>query len=283
MSGGEDGLGGRHRPAPAKRPAASTGVVVAALTAPAFAKLEIKSHRMLALKQAEIAARVNADPRWGVMLMINPVLAFKDVGVNVSTEVAAHILHAIQHPVDLRKRRVALEASLLESLGETPRPNDAKWVASILFNLLKLHPLDSLGHEPVYSETLAGEAIRKAATLRPLAPPRPRYPEARHFSARNLVGVAPWREAVRRIDVDAPLPKLGKAKSAPNELPIEQLYFYKDSHPLAKALLELAIIQRRGFPIQTPDAYRKIRDGVKANAFRTWITSVRFNSGHGKK
>jgi len=43
--------------------------------------------------------------------------------------------------------------------------------------------------------------------------------------------------------------------------------------------LELGVIQRGGFPFHTPDSFRKILEGKKANAFTYWIKSVRFKSG----
>jgi hypothetical protein len=53
------------------------------------------------------------------------------------------------------------------------------------------------------------------------------------------------------------------------------LYFYKDSNATAAALLELGVIQRQSFPVHTPDTFRKIMDGSKPNAFRSWIRGVR--------
>jgi len=45
---------------------------------------------------------------------------------------------------------------------------------------------------------------------------------------------------------------------------------------IARQALELGILQRQSFPFQTPDAFRRIRDAEKRNAFRAWIRSVRF-------
>ncbi|WP_225031049.1 hypothetical protein [Paraburkholderia sp. XV] len=272
------GPGKDPRKAPVKRSAKPSSATATALSTPRFARLEIDSHRSLANAQAEIAKRINANSGWGAMLMINPVLAFKDLGVNVSARMADHILRSIQYRAPLRARRAALENSLAQTLGETPRPNDRKWLANVLFKRLELPPLACGEHEPVYLPTLADAAIRTAASLRPATPPRPRYPEARRFAARNRVAVTPWHATVRYLDLDAPLPALHEASSAPHEVAVEQLYFYKDSHPTVRDLLELVMLQHQGFAFQKPDAYRKIRDGVKHNAFRAWITGVQFKT-----
>jgi TnpA family transposase len=78
------------------------------------------------------------------------------------------------------------------------------------------------------------------------------------------------------MDLDAPLPSLKPAKKAPKTISLETLYFYKDSHPLARDLLELGIIERRSFPIHSADSYRKIKTGEKPNAFHSWIKALRF-------
>jgi hypothetical protein len=76
--------------------------------------------------------------------------------------------------------------------------------------------------------------------------------------------------------LDAPVPDLKPASRAPKRVELETLYFYKDSHPLVRDVLELGILQRRAFPIQTASSYRKIRDGKRPHVFRAWIRSVRF-------
>ncbi|MCC6534088.1 MAG: hypothetical protein IT531_16185 [Burkholderiales bacterium] len=238
------------------------------------APLTIATRRDLAASQKEIAARINADPRFAVMVLVNPVLAFKDLGIELSAEVQHHLMHRTQHPVELRKRRDALEQALREALGEEPRPNDRAWLAATVFERLKLAPVDSAGIEPAYLPPLNTALIARLAALRPK--PKPRYRGARRASVKAGIRVAAWQPAARRLDLDAELPKLPALAQAPRELALDALYFYKDAHPLARQLLELGIIQRQGFPFHTPDAYRKIRAGERRNAFRNWIRSVRF-------
>src|ERR1035437_1547099 len=56
-----------------------------------FPILKIHSHRALADGQKEIARRLEATPEIAQLLLINPVCAFQDVGVEVSSEIASHI------------------------------------------------------------------------------------------------------------------------------------------------------------------------------------------------
>ena len=236
-----------------------------------FEPLKLTTHRELLTYQAEIFARFNQDPDAASLLLINPVLAFRDVGVEMTREIAHHVLHTIQHTPRLRRRREALEAELKEAIGEAPQPHDPAWVSRFLFETLELEPLDTEGLEPAYRLPLNQAAIDRLEKI------RPRRQRKEKLSARSaLLRVRVQRPAVRRLDIDAPLPELRPAKEAPAEVELESLFFYKESHPLARALLELSIIHRRSFPIHSADSYRRIKRGEKPNAFRSWIDAVCF-------
>lgn len=239
-----------------------------------FAPLEIATHRALAGKMREIVRRLDARPDLAVMLFINPALVFKDLAVSLAPDLVHHVLHSTQHPPELRRRREELEGSLARELGEPPRPLDPGWVSDLLFRKLRLAPLATAGHEPVYRPPLDPEVIDRLRKLRPQ--PKARYAGTRRLNKVATVRVAAWRPAVRRMDLDAPLPAIEPAREPPAEVTLEGLYFYKDSHPIARQVLELGIIQRRSFPFHSPDSYRRIRDGEKPNAFRAWIRAVRF-------
>jgi hypothetical protein len=238
---------------------------------PSFAPLNITTHRELLTYQGEIFARLNQDPKAAGMLLINPVLAFRDVGVEMTREIAHHVLHTIQHTPRLRKRRDALEAELSEALGEPPQADNPAWVSRFLFETLQLEPLETEGLEPTYKAPLNEAAVKRLQEVRPQRQRKEKLSPRSSFLRVRLT-----RPAVRRLDVDAPLPELRPAKEAPQEVDLETLYFYKESHPLARALLELGIIQRRSFPIHSADSYRRIKRGEKPNAFRSWIDAVRF-------
>lgn len=258
------------------RPARAVTTGVAPVQPASFERIEIRSHRALAVRQGEIAARVNASPDLALMLLINPVLAFERMGVKLSPEIAHHVLHAIQHPAALRTRRDELEARLTEALGEPPQPTDPAWNRHLLFDLRRLAPLVIGDAVPAYLPPLGEQESAKLHALRPAGTKR--YPQARRLGPRNRVGSVPWKESLRRIDLDAPAPTLPRAKKPPESVPLEDLWFYKDMDPVVRDALELGVIQRRAFPVHTPDSFRQILEGTKSSAFRVWITSIRFKS-----
>ena len=128
---------------------------------------------------------------------------------------------------------------------------------------------------PVYRPPLGQEESAEAA--RACGRRRPSAIRSRGCWRRAAsVASVPWQESLRRIDLDAPAPTLPPAKARPSEVPLEDLWFYKDQDALVRDALELGVIQRRAFPVHSPDSFRKILEGEKSNAFRAWIKSVRF-------
>lgn len=245
-----------------------------AATGTEFQPLEIKTHREMAVGQEEIFRRFNARPDLSILLLLNPVLALEQIGVLLSSEMVHHVLHSRQHTPEMRKRREELEASLTKNLGEAPQPDNPAWVARLLFEKLRIKPLETKGHTPAYIDPTPADALKRLQALRPKA--RKKYPERKHPRPATKVGLNPWKTAIRRIDLEAPLPKLQPARQAPKELPLEELYFYRDSHPLVHDLLELGVIQRRAVRIHSGASFRDILSGKKPNAFHTWFKVIRF-------
>ena len=239
-----------------------------------FEPINIEKHRQLAGNQREIFERVNANPEASALFLINPALALKELGVTLSPEMTHHVLSAARHPPAVLKRRQELEESLKETLKEEPQPNNPQWVSDLLFKRLKLQPLNTANQEPKYLEPLNAPILRHLQEKRPKL--RRAAPGRRPLKG-TVLGVATWRPAVRRLDLNAKLPQLETLQQAPSAITLEELYFYKDSHPTARVVLELGIIQRRGFPVHSADSFRKIRKGEKKNAFHTWIKQVRFS------
>jgi hypothetical protein len=244
-----------------------------------FEPIRIDTHRGLVTERHAIFQRFNENPELSTLILINPVLAFREVGVEMTQEVSHHVFHTLQHTPAMRQRREELEAKLKKAIGEAPQANDPEWVSKYLFEKLGLQPLDTSGYEPEYRSPLNAEAIERLQALRPKR--RQRYSRQRRSFKPGVVRVKTWRPAVRRLDLDAKLPELQPATETPKTVSLEALYFYK-SHPLVRDLLELGIIARRGFPFHTGSSYRDIRDGLKPNAFRAWIRSVRFPEGRRK-
>jgi len=238
-----------------------------------YEPIELTSHKQLLTEQNELFRRFNSSPELSTLLFINPVLAFQEVGVTMSPEIAHHVLHTIQHPPHMRRQRDALEASLKEALGEVPQPNNREWLAATLFEKLDVPPLQTSGYRPEYKSQLNDEVVEKLQAMRPKKRKRP-LTKTRGGGMRLRVRTT--RPAIRRMDLDAPLPELKRAEQPPKSMSLETLYFYKDSHPVARELLELGIIQQRSFPIHSGDSYRKVKSGERRSAFRSWIRAVRF-------
>jgi hypothetical protein len=242
-----------------------------------FPDLTIDSHRALATQQREIFRRFNQRPDLSRLLLLNPALAFREVGVQLTPALRHHVLHAVEHPPATLRRRRELESSLADALEESPRPLEPEWVSALLFDKLKLEPLAIKGLTPAYREPLNAPFIARLTKLRPPAT-KNRYPPRRQQGGMRLQP-PPWTPLLQRLDLDAPLPEIKKARRKPAAVSLQELYFYKDSHPLARDVLELGIILARGFPIQSPESYRRIKEGTKRNALHSWIKSVHFPAG----
>lgn len=239
-----------------------------------FEPLGISSRKRLAASRQEIVQRINREPAHSAMLLINPVLALKALGVQLRPEVAAHVLHSLQYPKALRDRIDELKQHLSPAFGDNPRPNDAVWLATALFTTLKLPPLDTKGRHAHYRAPLDAKRLEQLQALRPAR--RLRYPQTRLIARTSRLGIASPRPAARRFDLEAKLSVLPAIDSAPAAVRLHDLYFYKDVHPLARDLLELGMIQQQGFPYRTPSTFRRVRDGHTPNAFRAWIKAIRF-------
>ncbi|CAN7437767.1 hypothetical protein LJR225_002885 [Phenylobacterium sp. LjRoot225] len=244
-----------------------------------FETLEVKDHRGVAVAFRKIAARISEDPEFGVMMAINPVLAMERYGIKLTPEMQDHVLRAVRHPPRLRTRREALEAKLTEALGTPPRVDDETWLAQVLFDRLGLEPRMVGDAQPAYRPPLNAEVMTRIKPVRPAG--NKRYPGPRRLAVRSSIGMKPWKEAVRRLDLGAAVPDLPPAAERPQSVTLETAWFYKDRHELARDLVELGQIQRMAFPIRTPEAFRKIASGEQPNAFRSWITSVRFKDPGG--
>lgn len=274
-SGKEAGPTAAAEPRPAA-PAAAPPIRISPPLVPVhqYPALKLETRQDLAAKQAEIAGRIAADPALSVMLLINPVLAFGEFGVEVSADVSRHIMHSLHYLPGVQDQYEALKKSLGETLGEEPRPNDPAWLARTLFDKLKLQPLDTGGQTPAYRTPMDAAAMEKLQSLRPK--PKPRYPGKRLIPVKSSISVAPPRAAARGLDLDAALPALKPAAAAPSAVTLTDLYFYKDSSPVARQLLQYGMVLQLGVAFHTPATFREVRDGSKPNAFRAWIKAVRF-------
>lgn len=259
----------------AKKESSSPSVEAQARTGPK--PLEVKTHRALVAKRRQIIAAVAEKPELLPMLAINPVLVFKEVGVQLSPEMADHVLRSLQHPPGIRAERERLVAELREELGEAPKPNDPEWVARWLFTTLAVAPVETEGARPAYVNAIPPDALERLRALR-----RPRASTDRTFFEAPVDGRTAGAPLIRlpdsvlRLDLEAPVPALPLAQQRPDEVSLEALWFYRDAHPSVPAMLRLGVIERSAVPIFSPDAYRKAKTGERPSQLLRWIKDVRF-------
>ncbi len=241
---------------------------------PGLERLYLKSHKDLLSRKTEIFKRIRDNPELSRLIILNPVVAFEEMGIQVSSSIQHHILTTIQYSPKVRQRQEKLEKTLNEKLGKMPQPNNPEWVSQFLFTELKLEPLNTRGLKPTYRPLANEPMLNRLSRLR--APARKRY----HYKPRILRGSAIkiklWQPAIHKMDLNAPLPKIKTMKTVPKKITLEELYFYKDSHPLVHDLLELGIIQHTAFQVHSRSNIRKINEGKVDNALYRWIKTVRF-------
>ncbi|HUP69061.1 MAG TPA: hypothetical protein VM142_04510 [Acidimicrobiales bacterium] len=259
----------------AKKESPTSSVEEPARTAPK--PLEVKTHRALVAKRRQIIAAVAGKPELLPLLAINPVLVFKEVGVDLSPEMSDHVLRSLQHPPAIRAERERLVAELREELGEAPSPNDPAWVAQWLFTTLEVAPLRTDGARPAYVSAIPPDALERLQTLR-----RSRRSADRSFFAGPVddggrgAPLIRLPDSVLRLDLEVPVPALPPADGPPDEVTLEALWFYRDAHPSVPPMLRLGIIERSAVPIFSPDGYRKAKTGERPSQLLRWIKDVRF-------
>lgn len=247
--------------------------------------IRISTHREFVAARRKIIAALSAKPGLVPLLALNPVLAMREARVELSAEVADHVLRSVQHPPPVRAEREELSASLQDAVGQQPRPNDPAWVASTLFERWKLSPLDTTNAVPVYRNAIPDDALARLQALRRRRDgdieQRPRLSATKPPSRRAPLVTIP--DSVLRLDLEAPVPRLRRAKSRPNAVALTELWFYRDAHPLVTPLLRLGIIERGALPIFGPDAFRKAMSGERTNQLLRWIRVARFTEGRSRK
>lgn len=244
-------------------------------------RLVIAEERGLIRHRKAIISRLQAQPEAMRMLILNPVLAFREAGIDLTPAVANHVLHAIQYPPEVRAERDRLETELRDTLGRPARPTDPKWLAETVFGRLGVTPVDHSDSEPVYRSSFDAETI---AQLRALLPTRGVVTVPAPNATESNPAPRPFEpQTVQLLDLDAPVPPLPVAPAAPAELSLVDLWFYKDAAPPVRSLLSLGIIISSGVAIYSSSQYRKIRNGEATSEILSWITAVKVPSSQPAK
>jgi hypothetical protein len=80
--------------------------------------IRIDTHDDLLREMARISERMNAHPEIARLVLVNPVLAFEDIGVRLSPVMQRHIVHTLRFPKRLLARKARLESELVAELAE---------------------------------------------------------------------------------------------------------------------------------------------------------------------
>jgi hypothetical protein len=222
-----------------------------------------------------IQAAINSQPALSALLFVNPAAVLEDLGFEMTAEVRGHILHALGHGRVMGEEMESLQKRLIAGLGEEGQKlnfANPSHTARILFNLLKLQPLDT---QHVQAPTRPAPQSGRIERLGQVPQPRRKLsrPSARPVHAMSIAYPS-YRAQFRVLDVEARLPELPVAAAAPERLSTEELLFYRDKHPLVPLLLRFQVLHHSQLPFRSAATYRDIRDGKQPNIFRSWIKAV---------
>ena len=105
-------------------------------------RLEINTERDLRANIRAINQRFNADQDLARMLLVNPILALEDAGIQLTPEMKEHVMNALRFPPNVIERRDQLELELYDELKalEVPYsvPLTEEQRADLIFGVLKL-------------------------------------------------------------------------------------------------------------------------------------------------
>lgn len=245
--------------------------------------IEIVDETTLLAARRSIRAAVRSHPELSGLLFVNPVMALLDLGFRISPAMQRHISCRLGTGDDVSGELDAIEQELNEAL-QLPQPltySNPKHVARIVFEILAIRPratadvappmksADDFVSSSGYSPLVPHEATPKA---------RPRNLARLHARRNNRRGHSPRHHHPHfaLIDFDAALPELPFVDVAPSELPLEQLVFYRDAHPLIPKLCRYQALWRRRLALATQEPYHHI-------AARFALTSGNTASGNARE
>jgi hypothetical protein len=242
--------------------------------------MEIVDETTLLAAGKALRAAMHSHPDFAGLLFINPVMLLLDLGFTLSPAMQHHISHFLGSGEDTPGELDALEQELNEAIGR-PRAltySNPKHVARIVFEILGIRPRATAGIVPPMktaeqivpmSRTKVGTRSANRSKVRR---------NTRHKSVRRGASVRPHQSqrGLDVIDFDAELPQLPFVDVAPDELPLEELMFYRDEHPLIPKLCRYQTLWRRRLAFATPEPYGPVHDGEPGAVWRSWIDNANF-------
>lgn len=253
------------------------------------AGIEILDEDDLLAADPAIRAALRDNPQFGPLLFVNPVMVLIDLGFTLSPAMQRHASRQLSLGAEVSDELDALADELQAAIDSERRLvfSNPRHVATIVFELLGVQPRATAGVAPPVrpaSEVVdySGEPGPLVTGEGPIRQPRPTSPRARRHTRRTQVRrgtTIMWPQYRPRhdfIDLDAALPQLEHVEEAPDELPLEQLIFYRDDHPLIPKLVRYQQLFCRRLVFATPEQYRAIRDGERGSMWRSWLGTATF-------
>lgn len=146
--------------------------------------IRVETHRDLRKNIRAVSTRFNDNPELARLLLVNPILALEDVGVEMTREMKDHIMDSLRFPKRLVEKKERLEAELRAELQELGLPAEfpltAEARAHLLFTVLKLPPLPEDACSP---DQIESRRARFYARRHPLVAKLADYERARQGAA----------------------------------------------------------------------------------------------------
>jgi hypothetical protein len=150
---------------------------------PYFEPILANTERDLRKNIREISTRFNNNPDLARLVFVNPILAFEDVGVQLSAEMKRHIMDRMRFPPKLKEKTARLEKELKEELAQlkvaAELPFTPEQRADLLFNVLRVKPLDA---DKANAARLESNRTKEYRRVHPLIAKLAEYERARQGS-----------------------------------------------------------------------------------------------------
>jgi len=272
------------RPAPPLRPPSAGGSSLspklgdqANVSLPG-AGIKLDSPASILAAEESILKAFRAHPELTPLLFVNPALVLRDLGFELTDHAVHHVLDALAQGEAISQELVCLDKEIRSEIGKAGDKlnlQSEKDTAKLVFKHLQVRPLAVQGIETPYRppsskriEKLRERITQKKRELKTKASARTKK------RAMRLRFVE--YQADRFLDLDAKLPDLPVADEIPETLPLNELIFYRDKHPLIVKILRYQVLQKSRLQWSTGATYRKIRDGEEGSVWRSWIKAVRY-------
>lgn len=154
----------------------------------------------------QIAKRLNSNPEVSLLVLVNPVLALKELNIQLSGRMAKHVKNQLQYGSTILAQKKSIEEEINRLAGKKINPHSAKQLSGTLFGDLGLSTEGVLETRYGYSTTdsvlsqLSGShpIVDKILELRRIRKGGVRFSGASRFEKfKSGESVVPWVTSIR--------------------------------------------------------------------------------------